>query len=49
MNRRKWLFVGIAAAVLLAAYLVWRGPSFYRLYRDWPLIAACAHDHRDCP
>jgi len=48
MKPRTRLLVSIGL-VLLTAYLVWRGPSLYRLYKHWPLIAACARDNSNCP
>lgn len=48
MKQRTRLLLTIAS-ILLVAILIWRGPSFYRLYQDWPMISACGHDSRVCP
>ncbi|HBI18370.1 MAG TPA: hypothetical protein DDY79_03420 [Brevundimonas sp.] len=48
MKQRTRILLTIAA-ILLLTFLIWRGPSFYQLYRDWPIISACAQDAQDCP
>ena len=37
MKQRTRVLLGITAT-LLVAFLVWRGPSLYRLYKDWPVM-----------
>lgn len=48
MKQRTRLILSIAT-ILLVAWLIRRGPSLYRLYKDWPIIAACANDAQYCP
>lgn len=48
MRQRTRLILSIAT-ILLVAWLIWRGPSLYRLYKDWPIIAACANAPQYCP
>ena len=48
MKQRTRLLLTIVT-ILLVGFLIWRGPSFYRLYKDWPVISACANDAKDCP
>lgn len=48
MKQRTHLILSIAT-IVLAAGLLWCGPSLYQLYKDWPIIAACANDAQYCP
>lgn len=47
MRQRARLILSIAA-ILLVAWLIGRGPSLYRLYKDGRIIAACANDAQYC-
>jgi hypothetical protein len=48
MKQRTRLILSIAT-ILLVAWLIWLSPSLYRLYKDWPIISACAKDAQYCP